>query len=226
MGSAFVPADAIDALLFFDPSQFPAMLRRAAAYSYNCCPPDILEIIYETSRLSSQDANDDMATAGLALMQRAQAFDVEAWANNQDNFRSMRAPVLQTRIHAGSAYRLAVCLYVLRSIPALSAMECSDDVAEALSRDIIYHVSSVPDDDPNLKVVTWPTFVVGADTTNPARREWVRQKMHFLAASCPWGFLYTAMEMLQKLWNMELPAAGQRCWVKTLKENEMNFLVV
>ncbi|EQL01989.1 acriflavine sensitivity control protein acr-2 [Ophiocordyceps sinensis CO18] len=230
MGSAFIPAPEFDGGPFFQPSDFPGMLKRAAAYSYNSCPSEILEIIYEASQLSNRagdpGTDDDVAAAGLALMQRAQVFDVEEWANDEDNFRSLRASVLQTRIHAGSAYRLAVCLYILRSIPALSAIKCHDVMAEALARDVIYHVSSVADDDPNLKVITWPTFVVGADTTDPARREWVRQKMHFLAASCPWGFLYTAMETLQKLWDMDPDASGQKCWVKTLKENEMNFLVV
>ncbi|KAM4065574.1 fungal specific transcription factor [Hirsutella rhossiliensis] len=230
MGSAFIPAPAFEVGPFFQPSHFPDMLKKAAAYSYNSCPAVILEIIYEASQLSNrtgdQVAEDDMAAAGLNLMQRARAFDVEEWARNEDNFRSMRAPVLQTRFHAGSAFRLAVCLYILRSIPTLSAMKCHDDMVDALARDIIYHTSSVPDDDPNLKVITWPIFVVGADTSDPARREWVRQKMHLLAASCPWGFLYTAMETLEKLWNMNLAAKGQKCWVKFLKDNEMNFLVV
>lgn len=138
----------------------------------------------------------------------------------------MRSPDQQARFHAGSAYRQAACLYIIRSLPSLSAEKGHDDMAEALARDIILHVSSVAEDDPNLKIITWPTFVVGADSTDPARREWARQKMRLLATSCPWGFLYTAMDALEKLWSMEPAGCGQKCWVKTLQNTEMNFLVV
>ncbi|GJN76991.1 hypothetical protein PLIIFM63780_000479 [Purpureocillium lilacinum] len=230
LGSAFMPAAAFDTGSFFQPSQIPSILGRAAANSYLCCPPEILAILHAASQLSnaSTDAHsdDEIRAAGLALIQRAQAFDINAWANDVRNISYLQDAPIQSRIHAGSAHRLAACLYILQAIPSLSEMKGHDEVAESLSRDIFKHLSSIPDDDPNFKATTWPTFIVGAEATGRVRREWVMNRLRRLVVSCPWGFLYTAMDTLQVIWSLDGQNKGTRGWVQTLKDPKLNFLIV
>lgn len=225
-----MPAAAFDAGSYFQSSQIQYILERAAANSYLCCPPEILGILHAASQLSNAssdaDPNDDITAAGLALIQRAQAFDIDAWAHDVRNISYLQDAPIQSRIHAGSAHRLASCLYILQAIPALSTMKGHDEVAEALSRDIFEHLSSIPDDDPNFKATTWPTFIAGAQASGRARREWAMDRLQRLVVSCPWGFLYTAMDTLKVIWSLDGQGKGSRSWVQTLKDSEFNFLIV
>ncbi|KAF4587131.1 acriflavine sensitivity control protein acr-2 [Ophiocordyceps camponoti-floridani] len=230
MGSAFLPEPLVDVAPLFQPSKFSDMVARAAAHSYICCPGPILGILYEASQLSNAAGDDTDAAAihatGLALIRRAQEFDVEAWAGDDANFSALRLPSVQTRTHAGFAHRLAVCLYTMRAIPSLCSHESIQNSAKMLTEGIIRHVSAISSDDPNFKVVTWPTFVVGAESTSPATRDWAARKLDQLASTCPWGFLHTALEALHRLWGMESSEMESGCWVKKLKESEFHFLVV
>ncbi|RDA89250.1 hypothetical protein CP532_0530 [Ophiocordyceps camponoti-leonardi (nom. inval.)] len=233
MGSTFLPEPLVDIAPLFRQTSFSAMIVRAAAHSYICCPGTILAILYQASQLSNAVGDGDATTsaatihtAGLELMRQAQEFDVDAWAADEANFSSLRAPSIETRTHAGSAHRLAVCLYTMRAIPSLCAEDSNKQLSRALVDGIIRHVSAIPSDDPNLKVITWPSFVVGAESTDPAVRDWTAQKFELLAATCPWGFLNTALETLHRLWSMDYPETGPRCWVRTLKESDFHFVVV
>ncbi|RCI13349.1 hypothetical protein L249_0795 [Ophiocordyceps polyrhachis-furcata BCC 54312] len=229
MGSAFLPEPLVDIAPLFKQSSFSAMVVRAAAHSYICCPGPILAILYEASQLSNATGDGDEAaihTTGLDLIRRAQEFDVDAWAADDANFSALRAPAVDTRTHAGSAHRLAVCLYTMRAIPSLCALESNKELSKALADGIIRHVSAISSDDPNFKVVTWPTFVVGAESTSPAARGWTTRKFELLASTCPWGFLNTALETLRRLWSTDGPEMEPRCWVRTLKESDFHFLVV
>ncbi|TWU72985.1 hypothetical protein ED733_004354 [Metarhizium rileyi] len=230
LASAFMPAASFNTQSYFQPSQIPLILQRAAANSYLCCPPEILTILHSASQLSniSPDvaSEDDVRTAGQLLIQQAQSFDINAWANDVCNMSSLQDAPIQSRIHAGSAHRLAACLYILQAIPSLSSMSDHDEVAEALSRDIFKHLSSIPDDDPNFKATTWPTFIAGAEAVDCARREWVMDRLQRLVRSCPWGFIYTAMETLQAIWDLDSKGKGNKSWVQALKDPQMNFLIV
>lgn len=225
-----MPAKSFDTQSYFQPEQIPSILQRAAANSYLCCPPEILSILHSASQLSNVPpevaSEDDVRAAGLALVQQAQAFDIDSWANDVRNISYLQDAPIESRKHAASAHRLAACLYILQAIPSLSNMTDHDEVAEALSRDIFKHLSHIPDDDPNFKATTWPTFIVGAEASGRARREWVMDRLQRLVRSCPWGFLYTAMETLQVVWNLDNNGKGTKSWVQTLKDPEMNFLIV
>lgn len=225
-----MPAASFDTGSFFQPCLIPSILGRATANSYLCCPPEILAILHAASQLSnaSDDAGseDDITAAGLALFQRAQGFDINAWANDVHNIPYMQDAPVQSRIHAGSAHRLASCLYILQAIPSLNMMKGYNDVSESLSRDIFAHLSSIPEDDPNFKATTWPTFIAGAEARGRERREWVMNRLQRLVVSCPWGFLYTAMDTLQIIWKLDHDGKGKRSWVQTLKDPDLNFLIV
>lgn len=230
LGSAFMPAASFDTQSYFQPSQIPSILQRAAANSYLCCPPEILSILHSASQLSNTvaeaDSEEDLTEAALELIRRAQAFDIDKWAHDVRNISYLQNAPIESRIHAGSAHRLAACLYILQAIPSLSKMSRHDEIAEALSHDIFEHLSSIPDDDPNFKATTWPTFIMGAEASGRERRQWVIERLRRLVVSCPWGFLYTAMETLQVIWDLDNRGMGSKSWVQTLKDPEMNFLIV
>ncbi|KAG5969940.1 hypothetical protein E4U55_001913 [Claviceps digitariae] len=230
MASAFMPAASFVNQSYFQPSQIPAILRRAAANSYLCCPPEILTILHSASQLSNVSTDvsstQEIRDAGLALIQEAQSFDIHAWANDVRNISYMQDAPIQSRIHAGSAHRLAACLYILQAIPPLNQMKNHDELAEQLCHEIFEHLSSIPDEDPNFKATTWPTFIAGAQARESATRDWVMDRLQRLLVSCPWGFLNTAMETLQTIWDLDNKGMGRRSWVQTLKDPNMNFLIV
>lgn len=204
-------------------------MKRATANSYLCCPPEILEILYSASQLSNVKTEDDatadeVAIAGAELLRQAQMFDIVAWAYDIHNIPYFHEIPVESRIHAGSAHRLAACLYILQAIPCVSTI-VGDGVGETLSHDIFEHLSSIPDEDPNFKATTWPTFIAGAEATDPARRVWVMHRLQRLVVCCPWGFLFTAMETLQVLWGLG-DERGDKSWVQTLKDPDLNFLIV
>ncbi|KAM3450887.1 hypothetical protein NHJ6243_009715 [Beauveria neobassiana] len=230
MASVFMTSPAFDTDSFFRPSPFPKMLKRAAAYSHICCPPEILNVLLAAATLSNTpcDASDNeqTITAASTLFESAYTFDVDAWARDEDNFSYLRSATVQTRIHAGHAHRLAACLYILRAIPAMNSLQDSDMVAKLLASNAIQHISSIPDDDANLKVITWPTFVVGADSDDAARREWAMGRLRQLATYWPWGFLYNAMDTLERLWCLDYDKSSGRSWVHVVKESDSDFLIV
>ncbi|KAG6116958.1 hypothetical protein E4U13_001476 [Claviceps humidiphila] len=230
MASAFMPAVSLDSQSYFKPAQIISILRRAAANNYLCSPPEILVILYSASQLSntSSDASnaDEIRDAGLKLLQEAQSFDIDAWANDARNVEYMPGVPIQSRVHAGSAHRLAACLYILQAIPSLAEIANHDEVVRRLSDNIIEHLSCISDEDPNFKATTWPTFIAGAEARDPPRRDWVMNRLKRLVVSCPWGFLYTAMDTLQSIWDLDGKVMATKSWVQLLKDPDLNFLIV
>lgn len=187
-------------------------------------------MIYAASQLSNMSAEDEsiadqIAAKGAHLLQKAQAFDLEAWAYDIRNTPYLRDIPVESRIHAGSAHRLTACLYILQAIPCVGTI-VGDGVADTLSRGIFEHLSSIPDEDPNFKATAWPTFIAGAEATDPARRTWVMYRLQRLVACCPWGFLFTAMETLPVIWGLADKDGAGKSWVQTLKDPDLNFLIV
>ncbi|ODA83152.1 hypothetical protein RJ55_01662 [Drechmeria coniospora] len=230
LASAFMPAAAFDAGSYFQSSRISQILEKAAANSYLCCPPEILAILHAASQLSNKnndnDSSDDISTTALSLIQKAQSFDIGIWANDVRQVSYLQHVSVQSRIHTGSAHRIAACLYILQAIPNLRAIPGHDDLAKTLSDDLFRHLSSVPEEDVNFKATAWPTFIAGAEASTLDRRAWVMDRLQKLVVSCPWGFLYTAMDTLQIIWHLDSQSDGARSWVQTLKDPNLNFLIV
>lgn len=227
LGSAFMPIK-FQTKSYFEASQIPAILDRAAANSYLCCPPAILQILHGASELSNMQDDAispaEIEAVGLALLHQARSFDIAAWANDARIVSYLHGIPIEGRIHAGSAHSLAACLYILRAVPAVGAA-VGPEFAQDLSQEIYEHLTSVPDDDPNFKATTWPTFIFGAEARDETRRQWVMDRLQRLVVNCPWGFLYTAMETLPVIWGLDEETAA-RGWIQTLKDPDMNFLLV
>ncbi|KAK5991260.1 Acriflavine sensitivity control protein acr-2 [Cladobotryum mycophilum] len=227
LATAFMPPD--QEAIKFESSQIPFVLAKTAANSYFCCPPDILEILHTASELSSVNIDngteDEVAAAAIALLHRAQAFDVETWAADIRSISSLQGVCVESRGHAGSAHRAAACLYILQAIPAVGK-KCGRELTDTLIEEIYYHLSSIPDHDPNFKATSWPTFIAGAETVSAERRAWIMDRLRRLVSHCPWGFIYTAMDTLPILWSLAEEQMESTSWVQILKDPDLNFLIV
>lgn len=228
LASAFMPATSAQS--YFDAAQIPMILERAAANSYLCCPPESLEILYAASQLANVEIVDDesaarVATAGAELLKNAQDLDIRAWAVDALNIDYLHEIPLESRINTGSAHRLAACIYIVQAIEPVGKLVGSEG-AMALDRAMFDQLSKIPPEDPNFKATSWPTFIFGAGAKCPERQSWVMERLHRLVLTCPWGFIYTAMETLQIIWNLHSSEMGGRSWVQTLKDPALNFLIV
>ncbi|KAJ6787350.1 hypothetical protein PWT90_06350 [Aphanocladium album] len=203
LGSAFMPIK-FQTESYFQASQMSSILDRAAANSYMCCPPAILQILHGASQLSNMQ--DDTASPaetealGLALLQQAHSFDIAGWANDARTVSYLHGIPIASRIHAGSAHRLAACLYILQAVPAVGAA-VGPEFGQALSRDLYEHLASIPDDDPNFKATTWPTFIVGAEAEDEQQRNVLEDVCEDSDGSVPfWSLLQKLLSREIKSW--------------------------
>lgn len=205
-------------------------MGRATANSYVCSAPEILEILYAASQLSNVEIIDENCTAevaaeGLELLGRAQNFDIRAWAIDALSVSYLRDIPLGSRINVGTAHRLAACVYIVQAIPPVGDFVGNEAII-SMNRDLREQLKKIPPEDPNFKATSWTTFIAGAGATDPEDRQWAMDRLQKLVSCCPWGFFYTAMETLQVLWRLDASETEGRSWVQTLKDPELNFLIV
>lgn len=211
---------------------------RDATNSFMCCPPEVLEIIIEASKLSHA-AQDSIGTdyaeivdAAAELLHRAYGVDTLSWALES---QCTTVPTDSTglmignasRFRTGSAHRLAACLYILQAVPALQDT-VEEGLIDAITDDLRQYLESIVPPDPNFKATTWPTFVFGATAESPDTRRWVIERLRQVIAVYPWGFLNTAMEGLGLIWQQRDMAGGNssRSWLHVLRNGHYDFLMV
>ncbi|OLN87011.1 Acriflavine sensitivity control protein acr-2 [Colletotrichum chlorophyti] len=218
---------------YYQSAQVSSILGRAAANSYLCCPPEILQILLTASQLSNHGPDDldsraDVAQAAAQLFEQAQSFDVHDWAYEPRTISYFKNTPVESRIHAGSAHRVAACLYILHAIPSASVLVSAS--REELESQIFYHLACIHDEDPNFKATCWPTFIAGAGSSDPQRRAWILDRFKRLMIATPWGFIMTAMDTLQVIWNLEdsvdPDTQAERTWVQKVKASDFNLLIV
>ncbi|KAF6816680.1 acriflavine sensitivity control protein acr-2 [Colletotrichum sojae] len=236
LASAFNTSPPTAAKSYYQSVEASSVLGRAAANSYLCCPPEILQILLTASQLSNEtgrsedpEAAASVAQIGAQLLEQALAFDVPNWAYEQRNISWFKQTPVESRVHAGSAHRLAACLYILHAIPSVSAL-VAPGLQEELDAEMIYHLSAISDEDPNFKATCWPSFLAGAGASDPERRAWILDRLKRLMIATPWGFITTAMDTLQTIWNLEESfdpeTQTERSWVQKLKTSNLDFLIV
>jgi hypothetical protein len=195
-----------------------------------CSAPEILEILYAASQLSNVEIVDENCTAevlaeGLELLSRAQNFDIRAWAIDALSVSYLKDIPLSSRINVGSAHRLAACVYIAQAISPVGDF-VGNEATVLMHQDLRDQLKKIPPEDSNFKATSWSTFIAGAGATTPEDRQWAMDRLQKLVSCCPWGFFYTAMETLQILWNLDASETEGRSWVQTLKDPELNFLIV
>ncbi|KAJ4260456.1 hypothetical protein NW762_007196 [Fusarium torreyae] len=196
--------------------------------SFFCCPPEVLDILRETAQLQYSEkeggvSSNEALVEFTNLLDRAQSLDVLKWA--RDGMPNSSKAALWSRCRTGSAHRLATCLYIIQSSPALRT-RLPDQVSKSLTQDLYETLLPLPDEDPNFKATGWPTFIYGTTATTPESRAWVMDRLKMVAAICPWGFLYSAIDTLQILWKNDKEGEGCMNWVQKLKDLNVDFLMV
>lgn len=223
LGSAF--ADAGDAAISaFDSIDILSILRKAEPYSYQCSPPAILFAILRASRLSSRETEVDVASAR-TLLEQTLTLDVRSWVHSIRGLSP--SDDLEVRESIASAHRAAAALYIMLVVPETAAGCYSTD---SLVVEILAHLASVPIEHMLSKGTVWPTFIAGAQTDCPARRDWCLGRLQTLWRStpwiCPWGYIETAIIMLQGIWEARDKQAGQDKlalnWLQELKGANMS----
>ena len=213
-------------------------ILRKATNSFLCCPPEVLGIILEASKLSHA-AEDSYMTdyaeivdAAAELLYRAHGVDTLSWALEAQDTpvpTDGNGPILgnASRFRTGSAHRLAACLYILQAVPALQDV-VEEELIEVITNDLHHYLGSILPPDPNFKATTWPTFVFGATAQSPDTREWVIERLKRVIVVYPWGFVNTAMEGLRLIWQHKDIGGGDSSssWLRILRDGQHDFLMV
>ncbi|SPO04379.1 related to acriflavine sensitivity control protein ACR-2 [Cephalotrichum gorgonifer] len=198
--------------------------------SYFCCPPEVLEIVHLASQLPRETeentgSSNEVSPAGAALLHRAQSVDVLAWALKIREVPALANTSIGSRFRAGSAHRLALCLYIMQAAPSVQRW-VGKEVTDVMMDDLHRTLEAIPPTDSNFKSTSWATFIFGATAKSPERKAWVIDRLRRLAVAYPWGYLNTSMETLQILWGLEAEGKLTDNWLPTLRDPQHNILVV
>ncbi|KAI1008356.1 hypothetical protein LB504_001266 [Fusarium proliferatum] len=206
-------------------------IHYAARNSFICCPAEILQILWSTAIiLQRQSANNDdvdgMAAKGLELFMNAMTFNVETWSQDiQQVPLGRQVTDISSRIHTGYTHQMASCLYIMYAIPSVRSF-LPENTEQDLEQGLIFHLRHITDEDPNFKTSFWPTFIAGAQTSEPSQQAWIMDRMKRQSRLFPWGFLYTAMETLELIWRERANAPDGLNWLEILRSPEVSFLIV
>lgn len=198
LGSAFT-GSGDTALSAFESFDIISVLQRAAPFSYGCYPPIMLEILSKATHLSQTDA-----CMARDLIDKLCALDFRTWVYSIPDLSPKDD--LEARVEIAEAHRAATCLYILLAVPDLERDAiCGQGLtAEAQTLKVLKHLASVPSEHALSKGLIWPTFMVGAQTDDPDGREWCLGRMQKIWVAspfiCPWGYIETAMTMMQRVW--------------------------
>ncbi|KAL8377439.1 hypothetical protein RB595_008222 [Gaeumannomyces hyphopodioides] len=212
----------------FDSLDVVSVLLRAEANTYHSCPSEILATILRSSQLAAEMHGDDgddgdgrgpspsQKEAAAELMCQLHGFDARHWAESiiaANGYGSAgdagTLDKVRGREHMACAHRSAACAYL--SMAASEAFDGDSDggdpaqaartATEGFASDIFEHLLCISETDTLFKGSVWPTFILGALTTDPDRRGWVLRRLEQMWLSiCPWGYVKTAMDTLVALW--------------------------
>lgn len=188
--------------------EFLPVMKRVELTSFLSCPPEILQIILSASQLSHDtpwtDQSLTAADEAISLIDQALAVDISGWAIHLQ--RHANVTDMESRIHLASAHRSAACLYILQALPLVRSMRSVD--TDVLVDDILSNLALIDENDPYFKASSWPTFIAGAETQDPDKRAWSLMRLHAIWEICPWGYLFTAIEMLKATWALQDARGG------------------
>ncbi|KAH6627338.1 fungal-specific transcription factor domain-containing protein [Chaetomium tenue] len=211
-----------------DPSEFLSILKRAEAFSYHCCPPEILHILLSASSLCSRSDHSRVEEDALSLIHQARSLNLVEWVQNIHGLST--DDDLDIRLSIALAHRATACLYILLAVPEVIPFPSSVVI---LIEEVLGYLAAVPIDHIHLKGTVWPTFVVGAQTDDPMQRAWCIARMEAVWTTspwiCPWGYIRTAMQMLHSLWDArdrEPAREGRQNWLLELKSMREKCLIV
>ncbi|KAH7205425.1 uncharacterized protein BKA55DRAFT_600271 [Fusarium redolens] len=204
-------------------------MHYAARNSFICCPAEILQIMWSTAMILKDQPTLHGAYGtteeGLKLMFNAISFDVASWSCNIENVpRGRQVTDINSRAHSWYTHQMACCLYILYVIPSVRRF-LPEGTEQSLEAGLMCHLRSITNEDPNFKTSFWPTFVAGAQTLDAYQQVWIKDRMIRQLRLFPWGFLYTAIETLQLIWERR-NVQPELNWLQILRNPEVSFLMV
>lgn len=220
----------------YDDIDVHAMLEAGQAFSYHCCPPVILRIILAASKIG-EEVNSTLTDRTTIhdrvgeLVQEARSFDIEKWVYSIEGLSPHDD--LDARIKLAEAHRAAACLYAI-----LVASDPEDDAwpqtqLDDLAMETFFHLSFVPIDHVHLKATILPTFMAGAQADDEVWRAWCLERLQAIWTKnpfiCPWGYIRTAMGMLQEIWaarDQDVKMGAKVNWLRRLKNSQETYLIV
>lgn len=242
LGSTLTSVDE-SAASVYDNIDISSVLHRAEAYSYHCCPPKILQILVCMTRLGSrrnQDSSpsqygesEDRTELAASLLLQARAFDVKRWVDSIPNLSTNDDH--EARVQLASAHRASACLYIILALPPGVNLKGKDTYTQNLVEEILHSLSIVPTEHVLVKGSVWPTFMAGAQSDDPAQRQWCMRRLGTMWRSsplmCPWGYVETALATLKGVWAardaLPLPERKSWNWLRQLRETtDIDCLIV
>lgn len=191
-------------------SEFLPVMKRVELTSFLSCPPEILQIILSASQLSHDtpwtDQSVTTADEALVLIDQALAVDIPGWVAQLKRHANITDMDMDSQIHLASAHRSAACLYILQALPLVRSMRSVD--TDILVEDILSNLAFIGENNPYFKATSWPTFIAGAETQDPDKRTWSLTRLLAIWEICPWGYLFTAIEMLKATWALQDARGG------------------
>lgn len=213
----------------FKSLDLPATLQRAAAFSYGCNPPLVLDVLSAASNLFPDDVSD-----AAALLGQLCKLDVRTWVYNIKGLPPLDD--LEVRVSMANAHRAAACLYIVLVVPQVSDafQPQSIPTAETFLVETLGYLASVPVEHSLAKGAIWPTFMAGAQADDPVIRQWCFDRMRIVGHStpwvCPWGYINSAMEMLERIWQMRDGKTNHRQgglnWLQEMRAMKDHCLIV
>ncbi|TLS20233.1 uncharacterized protein PpBr36_11508, partial [Pyricularia pennisetigena] len=221
-----------------------SILERAETNAYHSIPRKILAIILRSTQLAAQIQQNggivsrQQLDEAKALTRLLNTFDIRGWATRISTASGGAADNPESREHMASAHRAAACAYLSMAVPGSLHGE------ENFAADIYTHLQLVTEADMLFKGSVWPTFILGAHTADREIRAWVERRLQsFWLSACPWGYVKTALEILQALWLFQegldpAPSMGwasppesgrsrrSKNWLSQLRMLDVEYLVV
>ncbi|KAL2807831.1 fungal-specific transcription factor domain-containing protein [Aspergillus granulosus] len=251
LGSTLLRTPTLDDPFLFsgaDGTEITASLIRAEANSYLSLPTPLLQILFKACELSNLVSVRISTTLGAPhqpdryasipmtlniLLEQVRSLNIIPWAESLECSSPARQ---QSRIHIALAHRAAVQIYIIRSVDGLplDPSPYIGNTTEVLVSSIVTHLSHIGISDPMFKATCWPTFIAGAETDNPAYRQWAVGRLREFWSLIPWGYIRTAVEVMRTSWEVgDLNGDGDgdggmkrgRSWIQGLKALERGWLI-
>ncbi|KAH8722672.1 fungal-specific transcription factor domain-containing protein [Phaeosphaeriaceae sp. PMI808] len=219
-----------------DTIELEPILRYAETNNYLSCPAPLLRIMLESFALPNKTvACTDEAYGKIQdqigdLLHRALAFDPVAWSCDFEP--AFPNEDIKQRIHIAAAHRSAVCIYLARVLPSSNPL--LDPLSgtaivnlTALANDVVHHISHLKPGDALFKSSCWPLFLAGAESRDPAQREWIMNTLDDLYATMSWGYLRTSKRVLEAIWTYldQITDGSENCWVEEVKQFGTEILI-
>jgi hypothetical protein len=177
----------------------------------------------EDTRTSSSDELAADVQEGVALLLRAALnFDPVSWSLGFQ--RASLSENLEHRMRIAAAHRAAVCIYLARVLPCTNPLlDPSSPSAlvslTGLATDIVHHISYLKPGDTLFKSISWPLFLAGAESEDPAQRTWIMNTLDDFYSLLYWGYIRTVKKVLVTIWSCKDKAAAgaDNCWVDEVK---------